>query len=158
MSQVGLLEQDVLEMSCFVRSAKNSFAPINKILPEVFSLIAYHWYRDEDLTTLTHVCYRWREILISCPSLWTCLDCKNIDKTRVYLKRSKASALKIRLGEYLDEAFRLTIPHLGQLGSLSLLGSPDHLLNLTTHFESHAPLLKTLSLTVASTRYLILQD
>ena len=39
-----------------------------------------------------------------------------------------------------------------------LLGSPDHLLNLTTHFESHAPLLKTLSLTVASTRNLVLQD
>ena len=115
-------------------------------------------HRDEDLTTLTHVYYRWRKILISCPSLWTCLDCKNVDKTCVYLKRSKASALKIRLGEYLDEAFHLTIPYLGQLGSLSLLGSPDHLLNLTTHFESHAPLLKTLSLTVASTRNLVLQD
>ena len=79
------------------------------------------------------------KILISCPSLWTCLDCKNVDKTCVYLKRSKASALKIRLGEYLDEAFHLTIPCLGQLGSLSLLGSPDHLrgdLALATVSES----------------------
>ena len=113
MSQVDLLEQDVLEVLNFVRSAKNSFAPINKIPPEVLSLIAHHCYRDEDLTTLTHVYYRWRKILISCPSLWTCSDCKNVDKTCVYLKRSKASALKIRLGEYLEEAFHLTIPYLG---------------------------------------------
>ena len=78
-----------------VRSIKNTFAPINRVPPEVFSLIPDHCETDEELIKLTHVCHGWREILISRASLWTPLDCRNLDKTGVYIQRSRGSPLEI---------------------------------------------------------------
>ena len=161
MSQVDLLEHELLQMLSSVRSTKNSFVPINRIPPEVLSLVAHNCDEDEDLITLTHVCHRWREIFTSCPSLWTSLECEVVDKTRVYLERSKASPLKISL-EDLDtsgDAFYLLLPHLGRLGNLSLFRSRrSNLLELTKHLGSPAPLLKNLKLVVASDEKPVLQD
>ncbi|KAF9647955.1 hypothetical protein BDM02DRAFT_3068589, partial [Thelephora ganbajun] len=78
-----------------VRSIKN-FAPINRIPPEVFSLVPGYWDKhdmDKNLATLTHVCRGWREVLIGNSSLWTRLNSMNADKTRVYIKRSKSMPL-----------------------------------------------------------------
>ena len=86
-SQVGILEHDVLEVLSLVRSMKNTFAPINRVPREVFSLIPEYCKTDEALVALTHVCRGWREQFVSRSSLWTSLDCTNVEKTRVYLKR-----------------------------------------------------------------------
>jgi len=53
--------------------------------------------RDEASITLTHVCRGWRELFVSRPSLWTRLDCRSIEKTRVYIERSKTSPFEILL-------------------------------------------------------------
>ena len=158
-SQADLLEHEVLEVLSLVRCTKNTFLSVNKIPPEVFSLVAHHCDTDEDLITLTHVCRRWRVILVSCPSLWTNLGCKAIDKTRVYLERSKASPLKISLEDFqpLGDAFLLLLPHLGRLGSLSLFGTRSNFLELTKHLGSPAPLLKNLKLVVIADEP-VLQD
>ena len=45
--QVNTLESDVLKMLGLVRSLKNSFAPINRIPPEILSLIP-DYYDEHD--------------------------------------------------------------------------------------------------------------
>ena len=120
-----------MEVLGLVRSLKNSFAPINKIPPEILSLIPD--YCDEDdigraLVALTHVCRGWRDMLISRSSLRTTLDLMNAEKTRTYIQRSKSS-LKIYLYEneaegvtYLEDAFSLPMRHTRQLKSLEIRG------------------------------------
>jgi len=151
-----------LEVLSLVRSMKNTLAPINRIPQEVLSLIPGHSDTDEDLIALTHVCRGWRELFISRSSLWIFLDCTDVDKTRVYLERSRTSPLEIYLKEeedttYLNDAFLLTVPHLGRLGSLTLSGSSNDLVQLVKHLASPAPLLEKLKLTFTRTRTLTIQ-
>ena len=134
-----------------VRAAKNSLAPINRIPSEVLSLILDHCEADNQLVTLTHVCRRWREIFISYPSLWTCLDCADFDKTRVYLERSKASPLEIRFEETCPpprhDAFQLTLLHTNRLKALSF-SEPLPDINLSEYLTSPTPLLEKLEISV----------
>ena len=93
-----------------VRSMKNTFTPIGRVSQDILSLIADYCDMDDELVALTHVCRGWREQFISRPSLWTSLDCTNVEKTRAYLDRSKASPLDIWLDEeepprFLNDAF-----------------------------------------------------
>ena len=108
---------------------------------------------------LARVCHSWREIFISNTSLWTSLDCTGVNKTRLYLERSKTSPLRIYLGEwFLGNAFLLTVPHLDRWENLFFYGSSNILLRLIQHFGSTSPFLKTLSLTVRNGEEFVLQD
>ena len=66
-----------------VRSVKNTFAPINRIPPELLSLIPEHCKKDRELIELTHICHDWREIFVSRASLWTRLDCARPNKKAI---------------------------------------------------------------------------
>ena len=141
---------------------KNTFSPINQIPGGVLSLIPNYRDTDKELIVLTHVCRGWRERFISCCSLWTSLDCTNVERTHIYLDRAKTSPLEISLGEgdcapFLNDAFLLTVPHLGRLNSLALSGSSDNLLQLVKYFGTPAPLLKKLNLTFTCTTTSVLQ-
>ena len=134
---------------------KNTFAPVNKIPPEVLTLVPDHWEGsdgDEALINLTHVCRGWRKLFISHTSLWTRLDCMNVDKTRAYIERSKTSPLEIYLKDAnntfcLVEAFLLAVPHIGRLRELSVSGNPAPVLPvLAEHFSCHVPLLSKLDI------------
>lgn len=123
--QADSLERDALEVLRLVRSIKNSFAPINRIPPEVLSLIP--GYYDEDDTdqasiTLTHVCHSWRDTFTSCSSLWTRLDLTNVDKTHAYIQRSRSAPFKLCLvgGRVIDDAFAMMIPHTHRFKSLTI--------------------------------------
>jgi len=152
--EVDAVEQDALEVLRLVRSVKNSFAPINQFPPEVLSLIPGYldddvYSMDQDLIALTHVCRGWRDAFTSCPSLWTRLDCMDIDKTHTYIQRAKSSPLEVRLTKarntnYLDAAFSLVVPHLRRLKSLSVYADtlPDDL----RHFHCREPLLEELNI------------
>jgi hypothetical protein len=137
-----------------VRSMKNHFAPINRVPPEVFSLIPkYLDKRDMDkaLTALTHTCRSWRELLVACPSLWARLDCANVDRTRVYVERAKSSPLEItlywdRVTSHPEDAFLLVAPHIGRLQSLRIVGTRNLLENITQHISCPAPLLRELTI------------
>ena len=153
---MDVLEQDALEILSTVRSLKNSKAPINRIPPEVLSLIPD--YSDEDdpdelPITLTHVCRSWREIFTSRPSLWTTLDMTNISKTRTFIQRSRSSPLDIyvsNLGHetYLDDALSLAIPHIPRFRSFIFHSDaiPDTLRN----FSCHTSLLEELEIHIYS--------
>jgi len=140
-----------------VRSVKNSFAPINRIPSEVLSLIPDYsssaGFEDQDaeLLELTHVCRGWREIFTSRSSLWATLTCENVEKTRVYIERSKSSPLNIYLTKtdgfaYSEGALRLVTPHVSRLGSLIVWGTLDTTQDLTRHFSRPAPVLRRLDI------------
>ena len=147
--QVDALEHDVLEVLSLVRSMKNTFALVSRTPPEVLSLIPDYlesYCRDENLIKLTHVCRNWRAIFVSRPSLWTRLDFKNVDKTRVYIERSKSVPLEIGFSLfYREKAFLLAIPHIRRLKTLSVYGNPTGLLPiLVEHFSCPLPFLDEL--------------
>ena len=146
-----------------VRSMKNTFTPISRVSQDILSLIPDYCDTDDELVALTHVCRGWREQLISRPSLWTSLDCTNVEKTRIYLDRSKASPLDIWLDDeepprFLNDAFLLTVPHLDRLKSLSLYGSSNDLLQLTKYFGIPVPLLEELDLRFTCAETPVIQD
>ena len=105
-------------MLSLVRSVKNSFAPVNRIPPEILSLTPDYYEYDEDdvdedkvdkdLIALTHVCRSWRDVFISRSSLWTRLDFTNVDKTRTYIHRSKSSPLEINLDQHQENPTSMT--------------------------------------------------
>ena len=165
--QVNALEHDALEVLSLVQSTKNSFAPVNRIPPDVLSLIPNYWEdsdRDEGLIMLTHVCHGWRELFISRSSLWTHLDCMRVDKTEVYIERSKCSPLEICIKQtdnapYWEEAFILSVPHTGCLRTLSIAGSPAEVLPvLTEHFSCTVPLLHNLRINLIDNQAHVLPD
>ena len=156
-----------MEVLSLVRSTRNSFALVNKIPPDVLSLIPNCWEddeRDKALIKLTHVCHGWRELFTSHPLLWTRLDCISVDKTKVYIERSKSSPLEIFLAQTDDmlgweEAFILTVPHIGRLRTLSVSGNPAQVLPvLGEHLFCPVPLLENLRINLICDQVPILPD
>ena len=144
--------QDALKLLVLARTIKNIFAPINRVPPEILSLISDYCSGDE-LVALTHVCRSWREIFISRPSSWGFLDCLNLDRTRTYLERSKTSLLEIRVetDRIHHDVFLVAISHTRRLKALTLSGSSHSILVLTRHIASlvsPAPLLEKLEICV----------
>jgi len=133
---------------------RNTFVPINRIPPEVFSLIPDYWERQDaerDIIALTHVCHGWREIFTSRSSLWTHLDCKDTEKTHIYLGRSRSHPLEISLMRwkripYCNDALLMAIPHIGRISSLTIYVLSDALSRLLDHFPFPAPFLKELKI------------
>ena len=129
--------------------------PVNKLPPEILGLIPDFLDprdRDRDLITLTHVCRAWREVFVSRSSLWTNFNCVNRERTRVYLERSRSSPIDVKLnrGEHTvlhDSPFFQVFPHAtGRLKSLSVLGTPEEVEDITPHLSHPAPLLEHLSI------------
>ncbi|KAF9641910.1 hypothetical protein BDM02DRAFT_3075831, partial [Thelephora ganbajun] len=140
------------EVLRLVRSMKNNFAPINRIPPEIFSLIPRHLNErdvDKNLITLTHVCRGWREVLIGDSSLWTRLDCVDAEKTRAYIERSKFLPLEFALcrhgySPYREDVFLLAVPHTSRAASISIIGNEKILQTLTECASCSIPLLREL--------------
>ena len=132
-------------------------SPVNKIPPEILSLIPDFWNtheRNQNLVALTHACRAWRELFISRSSLWTYFDFVDEEKTQVYLERSKSSPvnLSLDLSEVtpLCDPFFQVIPHItGRLRSLFILGPLEDVEVVTrviSHLSHPAPLLEHLSI------------
>ena len=101
------------------------------------------------MITLTRVCRAWGEIFTSRSSLWTDFDCANMEKTRVFLERSKSSPINVELkrnsGLLPDDPLRHRSVQI-----------PDHRWNprilqeITAHLSLPAPLLESLRIDVHS--------
>ena len=106
---MNTLERDALEALDLIRFVKNSFAPVNRIPPEVLSLIPEYDDDDDDDDR------GWRDTFIPRSSLWIQLDFKNVDKTRTYIQHLKSSPLELHLerdedSAYFDDMFFLATP------------------------------------------------
>ena len=108
---------------------------------------------DQELIALTHVCRGWRDAFISRSSLWTQLDFTDVDKTRTYIQRSRSSPLDLdfTVGEVIDDAFALVIPHIRRLRSL-VIDQNTALPSALRHFRCHTPLLEKLDIKIVSYR------
>ena len=164
--QVDAPERDASEVLSLDLSAKNSFAPINRIPTEVLSLIPDHLDEDKgdadrDLITLTHVSRGWRSTFVSRSSLWTWLDCMDVEKTCTYIQRSGFFPLEIFLekdkdGGYLDDAFGLVIPHIHRIKSLTI--HTDVLPAAIRYFSCRVPRLEKLDIRLTCTPAPIFDD
>ena len=104
---------------------------------------------EKDLITLTHVCRSWRAVLISQSFLWSRLDFTNVEKTHVYIERSKSAHLDIfikdsRTSPYRKDAFLLVIPHVGRVRSIVIHGGRQIFQDFTEHFSCSVPVLRAL--------------
>jgi len=110
-----------------------------------------HDDRDRDVIALTHVCRAWRAIFTSRPSLWTNLDCVDMDKTLVYFERSKPLPINMSLHRdgprFSHEPFFKIIPHAIERLKF-LFVDPENLQEITPHLSRPAPLLEDLIITV----------
>ena len=139
-------------------SWRNATAPINRLPPEVLALLPDFWdtyKREQNIIVLTHVCRAWRQVFTSRSSLWADLDCKDADKTRLYLERSRSSPinLSLRRGDNLppDDPFFQITPHaIGRLKSLLVEGTLENLQDITTSLSCPAPLLEDMSISGGS--------
>ena len=152
--QVDALEREALGVLSLIRSWRNRFAPINRVPPEVLTLIPNFWgkrRREKAAITLTHVCRAWREIFASRSSLWTDFDCEDAEKTRVYLERSKSSPINLQLdrenGLLPHDPFLQIAPHaVGRLKRLFVGTTPDHLQDIANYLSRPAPLIESLNI------------
>ena len=150
--QFDALERDAFDILQLIRSWKNRLAPINRIPPEILALVPDFWgvrNRDENIITVTHVCRAWREVFVSRPTLWTGLSCVDLDKTRVYLERSKSSPINLSLdGNYVtlsNALFELISNATGRLKSVTIVLEPEDLQLISACLSRPAPLLEVLS-------------
>ena len=163
-TQINALEQDAVQVLFRIRSLKNTFALVNKIPLDVLTMIPDHWNdsdRDQNLINLTHVCRGWREAFTLCPSLWGRLDCANVEKTRVYIERSRSSPLEVHIGGYSEDsldleddisdlseaALHLMVPHFGRLKILYVRTTSISVPPVfVEHFSRRFPVLEKLTI------------
>lgn len=107
-------------------AATNPIAPINKLPPEILGAIPTYQGEQtpKDLVTISSVCGYWRDTFLATPSLWTKLDGKGIEKTRAWVKRSRALPIHLQVEgspdpeviEFLGaHSFRLEVVNLRKL-------------------------------------------
>ena len=132
---------------------ENSLAPINRIPPEIFSVIPDYWGEDsvdKDLIALTHVCRQWRDVLAARSSLWTRIHLTSIDITRTFVQRSHSSPwpldFYIEGDEDVDDAFALVVPHIGRVQSLTIYSTT--LPTVLEHFHCKVALLQKLDIEI----------
>lgn len=86
------LEQNVRRP---LHSLRNSKQPCNRIPPEIITRIAHccssptfdtPWYAC--LLKSTHLCHKWREIITSCPTLWTLIHLQPPRIASIFFERS----------------------------------------------------------------------
>jgi len=152
--QVDDLEKDAIEILRLIKSLRNRFTPINRIPPEILTLVPDFLDThscDRIAIALSHVCRTWREMFISRSSLWSNLNCVDADKARVYFERSGTSPINVRLrwdvNPHPPDTFLQIIPQaIGRLKSLSVYTEPGDLQVIISHLNHPAPLLETLHL------------
>ncbi|KAL4244541.1 hypothetical protein ABKN59_010375 [Abortiporus biennis] len=106
--------------------------PINRIPDELLSKVftdvvkTAKKSRSNTLVALTHICRRWRQILLNAHSLWAQVheNVKDIDRSLVFLERAQKASLHIYLSEK---------PERGQNVDLDLVERWGILLNDNAH-------------------------
>lgn len=99
---------------------RNALVPVNKLPVEILQQVPSWLPYVSEVVATSHVCRYWRAAFLSCPNLWTFLDCKSTPATRAYIERSGVSPLQISIRPgYSYNAFVYTIPHVQRWGSFS---------------------------------------
>ena len=120
--QMKSLDNDVLTTLAMLRRHINVLqSPIYRLPSDVFSEVASHLQPETDLIRFTHVSYRLRAALLSCPSLWSYIDTNYAERAREFLRRSKQAPLCVNLVKLHDHReFSLLPSQMARLVSLEV--------------------------------------
>ncbi|KAF9792126.1 hypothetical protein BJ322DRAFT_15011 [Thelephora terrestris] len=143
------MEQEIAAASFRLKSLINSFSPVNRLPPEVFTTILAHRWPGRDLISSTHVCRHWRTALLSSASLWAELRCAGEEQTFCFLQRAKTAPLHVYLRPRFSHAALRTFiaPQAGRIESL--IAYPMIALDTTAlcrDLSNPAPKLRTLDI------------
>ena len=122
---------------------------VHSLPPEALTRILRLRSQERDLIYATHVCRRWRSVLISAHILWTRIPCLNANQTSTYLERSGAlpievTALKTHSALPNNSALASVNEHLDRVKSLEI--SPGGPLTATFMLRRPAPRLELLTI------------
>lgn len=147
--QVDALDKSLSKVTMKIRTMKNALAPANRLPVEILQQIPSWLAYVSDIIATSQVCRYWRLAALSCPSLWTFLDCKSTPATRAFIERSGVVPLDICIRPgFSPEAFVFTIPHIQRWGSLDALVTGEEITPVmaTLSALNSAPKLCTLSI------------
>ena len=86
--QMKALEGDIHATLAMLRRRINPLeSPLYRLPPDLFPEVASH-FSEADLVNATHVSYYLRNILLSCPGLWSHLNFKHEMSSRAFFERS----------------------------------------------------------------------
>ena len=143
--KVLALEQQIVQILALVRSARNLTVAVNRLPPEVLAKVLSFRHDDRDLISATHVCERWRSILLSTPLLWTEVVFGGPDRTFAYLERSKLTPLRVSIcGSRLDSSIG-DMSWIDRINSLCISGNKEQIESTAGQLCLPAPLLQSLS-------------
>ena len=90
------LDLDISDTSATIRKSRNSFITINRVPPEILSLICTNLPSQENRHRASFVCRHWRRTFIQCPELWSELSLSNGEVyVKTFLERAKGTPLDI---------------------------------------------------------------
>lgn len=95
MVQVPGLEQGLIDAVSAATLEEDSTPPVNRLPPKILAIILAFQTSDRVLVTATHICRHWRSAILSVPTLWTDIPCRDLDRTLTYLERSKGALINI---------------------------------------------------------------
>ena len=150
--QLFNLGQDVVGILTTIRAAMNESRSINRLPPEMFAKVFEFRAHEKDLISATHVCARWRTILTSTPSLWTKIDFEDTFRAALYLERSKAALIDVKVGRTRscvvgpEGAFLGAIPWVARMKSLQIEADEEQTKTIATRLCHKTPKLQYLSL------------
>ena len=136
----------------------NTFSPVNRLPPEVLSLIPtflHHKRGRRPLIKWSQVCRYWRNTFTNTPALWTHFGCKDPARTCAFIERSRSAPIHIRLSpKFCLQSFNALIPHVKRLESLKMEITTSELESrLISNLRRPAPLLEHLVVAVEDTEY-----
>ena len=140
------------------KNIKNSFAPINRLPPEILALVAGFLRPELQLINATAVCQHWRTTLLSFPRLWSRVRSPYRPLFDIYLERSKSAPLQVQLhdlrGNLRGNLFDSLAPHASRLASLCVWmrnSSDFHL--IARYLPAPIPTLREFSITTDAEEY-----
>ena len=149
--QILDLGHEVVRILMAVHSAMNLAKPINHLPPEILAKVFEFRKSDKDLISATHVCARWRAILLSTPFLWTKIDFEDIVRASAFIERSKSSLIDVSVAKtrsFLgpEGVFLGAIPWVARMRTLHIHAEEEQIKTIAKRLCHQTPNLQTLSL------------
>lgn len=148
--QIDQLMLQLPSISTSVRRLKNSLAPINRLPPEILTLVLTFRHSERDLIVATAICRHWRRTLVSTPNLWNNVVCPKtasvhtiVPRLRTYFERSRSVPVNIQIHA---RASRLLSPHIDRISGLSMfVDNRWDIDKIAESLSKPAPLLETVN-------------
>lgn len=95
MVQVPGFEQSLVDAVSTATLEEGPTPPVNRLPPKVLARILASRPSKRTLVTATHICRHWRSTILSVPTLWIDIPCRDLDRTLTYLERSKGALINV---------------------------------------------------------------